>query len=224
MFIINDLAYRITAPPVGPADKPGPTNTGANSSRVNGGVAVSLTSVGTQTSTAPGQVFENLDITGYIDINHPNCVVRNCKINAGVWPNMLDSFSGPINVAYSSFGVADGLTVSNCDIIGGHTLAVRNCKFDGCNIYWQDSDPINDYGGNRFEDCFIHHGGINNVDDIHCDGIVLKSVVANTDYLHDGSLWANLYINTVFHNPHRGCSPNTGVDNFAHFEDGKDFV
>lgn len=117
------------------------------------------------TTTASGQMVENLNITGIVSVRHTNVTVRNCVINS-------NDFYG-----ISTQGAAlTGMKILNCRIIGqGGQACITPDSAPGCEIGFCDLSHMTNgifVGDNNqnFHDNYIHD--LSSTDAVpHVDGI-----------------------------------------------------
>lgn len=150
-------------------------------SATNTGASGTLAPSGSIATSAGGQVIENLEITGSILIDHPNVIVRNCRIN------MADAYVGVEN----RVGHA-GLLVEDCTIFtGGQGLPGASGLSIGdgdivrrCNISGVENGMF--FGGNGAQILgnYIHDLGSTAVDP-HIDGLQCTGNCSNV--LIDGN-------------------------------------
>jgi hypothetical protein len=149
----GDSAY--TAPaaaatPAAPAAgaKPGPDNTG-----VRPGVA--LAASGTVTITQGGTaanpaVYENLDVTGRVDIQADYVVLRNCRVTS----------PGQTYSVFVEGGSSDPsrVVIEDCEMSGGIGCGVGGTGFTlrRCEVYGTGADGINPYSDAVIEANWVH--------------------------------------------------------------------
>lgn len=103
----------------------------------NTGTSGALTPSGSLTTSSNGQLIENLDIAGRVEVNHANVVIRNCRITS---PGGT-SFPG-----------------SKCIFGGGgdlQGLLVEDCELTSANAGTYDAVIGDD--GYTLRRCFVHH-------------------------------------------------------------------
>jgi hypothetical protein len=91
---------------------------------------------GSITTTSHGQVIEDLDIHGNIEIKHNNVIVRHCRIRS-----MQTS-----SVITGGEGVVDG-NKSLVDGLGNRTWLANNLLVEYCEVIGTDDPEINDQSG-----------------------------------------------------------------------------
>lgn len=131
----------------------------------NTGTTGTLTPSGTVTTTANGQVIENLDITGQIRIVHDNVTVRNCRINAA-------GFVWGIDGHYIT--PRTGLIVEYCEIHGSMNSAVlfgENSIIRYNNIWGQDNGIMIGGGHSTIFRNYIHDLAATSGPEPHFDAI-----------------------------------------------------
>lgn len=130
---------------------------------------------GNLSTSATGQVIENLDIDGRLIITHSGVTVRNCRINGGVVPTYAaDTSYGSIR-AWSP--ASPKTTIIDCTIFTpspnvNATCAIqtRDCDIIRCNIYGT-VDGVKAQSGNvGVYGCWIHDLPRFDVDPRQTDG------------------------------------------------------
>lgn len=137
-----------------------------------------MTNVGSQSSTFAGQVFNRLNVSGTIKINHNDCVVRDCIVRGQSSQAMISPQRG-----------ISGLLVEYCEIemhyIPGQPCDVKaangtvgflgvNTTVRYCNC-WGNGDGIKAETGGLYEYNWVHASKPPEcsaaVGGVHCDGI-----------------------------------------------------
>lgn len=134
--------------------------------------------------STPGQVYQNVDMTGSIIVSANNVTVQNCKVSsADAWG---------IHIT----GGVTGVKVLNCEIDGlgtGNTIGVAyepdaaNGEIANCNIHGCE-DGCRPSSGTPVHGCYIHDFASLN-DSGHYDGIEMDGA------LSDIEIYANTVIN-----------------------------
>jgi len=129
----------------GSGDKPGPHNTGPSGD---------LTPSGSVTASTPGQVVENLNISGIVYVSANNVTIRNCRIDSG--------FSRSYSIEFAS-GVS-GTVIEDCELTGSQSAAIfslsGNWTARRCNIHHHQADGVKMRSNTLLEANWIHHLGM----------------------------------------------------------------
>ena len=135
------------------------SNTGYAANVNSGGVVHAPASLdvhsGDLNTTANGQTFENLDITGYVKIRHENVTFRDCNFRKTAWidPYELDFQRNGTQFLWCTFVVTNGFSPNqdnaNAAIRLGGFTAYR-CKIGGY------EDLIHPWGGDiKIVECYL---------------------------------------------------------------------
>jgi hypothetical protein len=165
---------------------------------------------GNLTTSASGQVIENLDITGRLIINHGGVVVRNCTIAGGTPPSYATDNSYGSVKAFNA--VSPKTTFYDCTIYSSvasvdASAGIQGRDFDlyRCNIYGVVDGARTQYGNVGIYQCWIHDlpwysvdprqtsGGSHN-DGIQCEGGGNNYVIRGNSIEMGGSTNAALMI------------------------------
>lgn len=150
---VPKLAGAIVAPvwpPVAGTYKPGPTTTGVRP-------GIGLTTSGSITTTANGQVIEAKDVHGFIFVRHHDVIIRNCRLRGGA----ASSHTGLINCMSDT---VRNLLIEDCTLQVDPTLVSRSSAVFvdgvfGCNFTARRCDV------SYVNDCFgIHNSGFTGTD------------------------------------------------------------
>jgi hypothetical protein len=122
---------------------------------------VSLTPSGTRGTDSDGQVIENLDVTGYINVTDNNVTIRNCRIDAGLATSYCIKIANDVT----------GTVIEHCELIGSDSASIYGKRFTARynHIHHHGSDGIKFTGPATIEYNYIHHLGMNASS--HADGI-----------------------------------------------------
>lgn len=142
-------------PPPPPSGKPTAANTGPTGTLTPQAANVYLTTAGT--------IIENLDITGAVFVQAPNCIIRNCRITGygGFYGIKANEGAHPITL--------EDCEVTNFDncVVGGH-VTMRRCHLHGTSY-----DGHTAASESLYEDCFFERFGTGagaHADGIQCSG------------------------------------------------------
>lgn len=184
-YYIRPIFRSISGDPPDPPDPP--LGDWPNASNTGVPAGVTLINSGGFSTTANGQVIENLRITGKVTIHHNNVEIRNCFFACAGVDYAIDMPS----LNYSGAG-KPGLWVHDCTFDGGYncqTAAKARGLFQRCNIGYVENGliitGISDSGhrnGCEIIDCYIHHIGHNLGG--HFDGIELDGGSAWIEHNH----------------------------------------
>ena len=134
----------------------------------NTGYTGTLTASSGFGTTAANQVFQNLRITGRVQIYHPGAILRNCEI-IGRPGTPVDPYC--VLADYRDVPPDGGVTLENCTIHGADNAVGGIIKLlYRCNMYNVSNGPNPSApGGGRFVNCYIHD--LSNAAGSHDDGI-----------------------------------------------------
>lgn len=145
----------------------------------NTGPTGTLISSGDIETSAPGQVIENKNITGFVNLRHNGCILRNCQVSGNVFVTADDCIVEDTEVILSGWNSAisvhdgaDRATIRRCDISNfengivfgsgsGHT--VRDSYFHDPLDYRLPSQPHIDgiqFHGGTGHDSLIEHNNL----------------------------------------------------------------
>lgn len=130
----------------------------------NTGTSGTLTNSGSVTTTANGQVIQNLRINdGQIRVLHKNVTIRNCYIN---YSNYVWGIDGD----YASNGNPEGMLVENCEFYAysaqsnSAVLTNKDTEIRYCNAHGSSNGFMIGAGGAN-----IHHSYVHDMDSTNAD-------------------------------------------------------
>lgn len=176
---------------------PDATNTGVPA-------GITLTNSGSITTQANGQVIQNLNISGYINVRHANVIIRQCKVtnNDRQWAAIV---GGPNTL------------VEDCEVDGSRTLGSYGIGVSGtvrrCKVYGVENG-LNPQSNSTYEDNYVY--GLNPTGvDPHSDAVPMQGGASNVIVRHNtlditGSTGfnAHFFINSYF-----GATDNVLIEN-----------
>ncbi len=153
--------------PVVPPTPPSPSSYPSASNTGTSGTLTVDSRTGVITTTANGQVFQNLNFTGsgtQLNIRHNNCVVRNCRIPAGSNAYCIDAeFAQNVLIEDCDLIATPGVSAS---VVWMQSGTIQRCDISGADngIYFRGSTL-----GVTIKDNYIH--GLGGGPEAHVDGI-----------------------------------------------------
>jgi hypothetical protein len=158
-----------------------------NSSNTGVPVGVQLTPSGAVEVNTPGAVISGFDITGYLNINAPNVIVRNVRVNATTWGAIIVTAKG------------GGVLIEDSEIFSTYaTGGSKGVLFDGtsggtvrrCNIH-NVEDGVYAQGDHFvIEDNYIHDSEANSADP-HSDGVQISADTSHVVVKHNNVAYDN---------------------------------
>jgi hypothetical protein len=151
----TDIATATTAEAPALGTKPGAPNTGPTNPNA-------LTSSGSISTTHAGQIIENVDVNGTIDVNHDNVTIRNFRVNAG-------NAGHAINYGWGRTGlvVEDGEVSYFGEAAVG--LNYTNYTARRLNVHHGQRDGFKAEGNVLIENNWVHYLGM--LPGAHADGV-----------------------------------------------------
>jgi hypothetical protein len=129
---------------------------------------ITRTNSGSITTSQPGQVIQNVNVTGSIQVNHDNVIIRNVRV------------SQPGGVAIAITPGATGTLIEDCELNGtgsptsDEAVQYTNYTIRRCNIYGFGEGPRMN-GNVTIEDNYMHDFVDYSHLDAHQDGVQTTS-------------------------------------------------
>jgi len=168
---------------------------------------VTLTNSGSIVTTSNGQVIQNLNVTGSIEVRHSNVTIRRCRI------------TGPFSI-WAGIGrnnSSTGTLVEDCEVNGNRALGSYGIGVSGtvrrCRV-WGVENGLNPQANSTYEDNYVY--GLNPTGtDPHSDAVPMQGGTSNVIVRHNtlditgaSGFNAHFFINSYF-----GATDNVLIDN-----------